>query len=71
MVWINKRLSHDYFSPENGVCFLRLLHIFKCTMDKGCFVNVLFFMEVNYMNPDQTAPKTQSILFADCSQEAV
>ena len=22
------------FNPENGVCFLRLLHIFKCTSDQ-------------------------------------
>ena len=39
-----------YFCPENIVCFLRLLHIFKCNPDN--FIN-----EANNMNPDQTALK--------------
>ena len=40
------------FCPENVVCFLCLLHIFKC----NCILD--FFMEVNNMNPDQTAPQS-------------
>ena len=33
------------FCSENVVCFLRLLHVFKCTS---------LVMEVNTLNPDQT-----------------
>ena len=36
-----------FFCPENVVCFLPKLHVFKCT----------FFMEANNMDLDQTAHK--------------
>ena len=41
------------FCPENVCCLFRLLHIFKCTP-------VNFYMVVNIINSDQTAPKEQS-----------
>ena len=44
-----------YFCPENVVCFICLLHIFKCTSD--------FNMEANTMNPDQTAPHGSSLIW--------
>ena len=40
------------FCPENAVCFLCLLHIFKCTSD--------FFKEANNIKIDQTASLEQS-----------
>ena len=49
-----------YFSPENVVCLLHLLHI-----------NVLktnFIMKASTMNPDQTAPKKQSDMGPYCFQ---
>ena len=38
------------FCPENVVCFLHLLHIFM-------FFRLDSFLELNNMNPDQTAPE--------------
>ena len=38
-----------FFVPESVICFLRLLHITKCTPG-------IFFLDANTMNPDQTAP---------------
>ena len=44
-------LSYQYFlGPINVVCLLRLLHIFKHTLE-------YFIMVANIMNPVQTAPE--------------
>ena len=37
---------HYFFRPKNFVCFLHLLHIFKCTS-----IRLDLFMEANDMNP--------------------
>ena len=39
-----------FHGSKQNVCFLHLLHIFKCTSDW------IFFMQANTMYPDQTAP---------------
>ena len=45
--------SPSLFScPENVICFLRLLQIFKRSSD---------YMEANIMNPDETAPKQSNL----------
>ena len=41
--------NFPFFGPENDVCFLRLLHIFKCTPD------YTFIIAAYNMSPDQTA----------------
>ena len=52
-----------FFCSENVVCWLHLLHIFKCPSD------YIFSIEVNNMIPDQTAPpKEQSDLGPYCLQ---
>ena len=40
----------QFLYSENSVCFLHLLHTFKCTSD-------YFLIDANNMKPDQTAPK--------------
>ena len=47
---MNLLLSCHYcFCHKNVVCFIHLLHVFKCTPE-------IFYKEANTMNPDQTAP---------------
>ena len=43
-------LSRQNFHPENAVCFLHLLHLLKIHF------RLLFLMDANTMNSDQTAP---------------
>ena len=42
----------NIFCHESVVCFLCLLHIFKCT-----YSIMIFTLEATTMYPDQTAPK--------------
>ena len=48
--WIKLNNSLTLILPENYVCLLHLMHLFKCTSE-------YFVMEANTMNSDQTAPK--------------
>ena len=45
-------LSQHIFGPENVICLLHLLHIFKCTSE----FRLDFFMEANNMDPDLDLP---------------